>query len=206
MTLKNSKAEKIIAVAVFVIGAILLITIILLLKWYIGLSAIVIISVAGVFIWNKLQISTKRYLSENIFTLLTCIAAVSIIIFVLYLLMHIFMLGKGNLSITFLFSNPTEGLTEGGIFPAIVGTALLVIIMSIVGVPVGTITAIYLTEYAKESSKIARFIRFAVNTLAGVPAIVFGLFGLGFFIGVLGKNMDLIENNSKMTKMEKLFQ
>jgi ABC-type phosphate transport system permease subunit len=206
MTFKNSKTEKTIAVAVFIVGTVLLLSIVLLLKWYIGLSSIVVLSVAGFFIWNKLQISTKRYLSENIFTLLTGIAAVSIIIFVLYLLLHIFMLGKGSLSFSFLFSDPKEGLTEGGIFPAIVGTALLVIIMSIVGVPVGTITAIYLTEYAKESSKIARFIRFAVNTLAGVPAVVFGLFGLGFFIGVVGKNMDIVENNSKINKLEILFK
>jgi phosphate transport system permease protein len=81
-------------------------------------------------------------------------------------------------------------MTEGGIFPAIVGTTLLVLIMSIAGVPIGTVTAIYLHEYASARSILARGIRFAVNTLAGVPAIVFGLFGLGFFIRFVGGGLD----------------
>jgi len=81
-------------------------------------------------------------------------------------------------------------MTEGGIFPAIVGTALLVVIMSLAGVPIGTVTALYLSEYASRTSRIARAIRFAVNTLAGVPAIVFGLFGLGFFVQFVGGGMD----------------
>ena len=70
------------------------------------------------------------------------------------------------------------------------GTFLLVVIMSIAGVPVGTLTAIYLSEYASQKSIFARLIRFAVNTLAGVPAIVFGLFGLGFFIQFVGSGVD----------------
>jgi phosphate transport system permease protein len=81
-------------------------------------------------------------------------------------------------------------MTAGGIFPAIIGTALLVIIMSIAGVPVGTITAIYLSEYASQRSLFTKLIRFAVNTLAGVPSIVFGLFGLGFFVQFIGGGMD----------------
>jgi phosphate transport system permease protein len=100
--------------------------------------------------------------------------------------------GAGLLSWEFLSGAPTEGMTQGGIFPAIVGTALLVIIMSIVGVPVGTITAIYLSEYSKQTSILGRSIRFAVNTLAGVPAIVFGLFGLGFFVQFVGSGMDKV--------------
>jgi phosphate transport system permease protein len=83
-------------------------------------------------------------------------------------------------------------MTSGGIFPAIIGTALLVIIMSIAGIPVGTITAIYLSEYTRKTSLIARGIRFAVNTLAGVPSIVFGLFGLGFFVQFVGSGMDAV--------------
>lgn len=98
--------------------------------------------------------------------------------------------GKDTLTWEFLTMAPREGMTEGGIFPAIVGTALLVIIMSIAGVPVGTVTAIYLSEYASSRSVLARAIRFAVNTLAGVPAIVFGLFGLGFFVQFVGSGLD----------------
>ncbi len=101
-------------------------------------------------------------------------------------------IGGGWSSITkdFLLGSPEEGMTKGGIFPAIVGTFLLVMIMSIAGVPVGTMTAIYLSEYASQKSILARMIRFAVNTLAGVPAIVFGLFGLGFFIQFIGTGVD----------------
>jgi phosphate transport system permease protein len=83
-------------------------------------------------------------------------------------------------------------MTAGGIFPAIVGTVLLVLIMSILGVPVGTITALYLSEYANKNSIFTKLIRFAVNTLAGVPSIVFGLFGLGFFVQFIGGGMDKV--------------
>ncbi|HSQ75937.1 MAG TPA: phosphate ABC transporter permease PstA [Bacteroidota bacterium] len=121
---------------------------------------------------------------------LTALAAFMIIAIVILVMGTIIIGGKDVLTWEFLTAAPTEGMTEGGIFPAIVGTALLVIIMSIAGVPVGTITAIYLSEYASTRSRLARAIRFAVNTLAGVPAIVFGLFGLGFFVQFVGGGMD----------------
>ncbi len=98
----------------------------------------------------------------------------------------------GTISWEFLTAAPTEGMTEGGIFPAIVGTFLMVIIMSIIGVPVGTITAIYLSEYASQDSVFSKLIRFSVNTLAGVPSIVFGLFGLGFFVQFVGGGIDKV--------------
>jgi phosphate transport system permease protein len=120
----------------------------------------------------------------------TAVAAFTIITIVVVVMVNIIAGGWSTLSWEFLFTPPTEGMTEGGIFPAIVGTALLVIIMSIAGVPVGTVTAIYLSEYANQRSVLARAIRFAVNTLAGVPAIVFGLFGLGFFVQFVGGGMD----------------
>jgi phosphate transport system permease protein len=92
---------------------------------------------------------------------------------------------------------PRNNNTEGGIFPAIYGTTLLVLMMSVVGVPVGTITAIYLTEYTKQRSLFARVTRFAVNTLAGVPSIVFGLFGLGFFVQTIGAGADTALGNTQ---------
>ena len=98
--------------------------------------------------------------------------------------------GKDTLSWKFLTSFPTDGMMKGGIFPAIYGTALLVIVMSLAAVPFGAITAIYLTEYAHEKLWIAQTIRFAVRTLATVPSIIFGLFGLGFFIKYVGGGMD----------------
>jgi phosphate transport system permease protein len=131
----------------------------------------------------------RRLLGSSIVTL-TALAAFTIIGVVIFVMGTIILGGMGTLSWEFLTSAPTEGMTAGGIFPAIAGTALLVIIMSIAGVPVGTVTAIYLSEYASQKSILARSIRFAVNTLAGVPAIVFGLFGLGFFVQFVGTGMD----------------
>lgn len=121
---------------------------------------------------------------------LSALSALLIIAVVVLVMGTIVVGSKDTISWEFLMAPPTEGMTEGGIFPAIVGTALLVIIMSIAGVPIGTVTALYLSEYASRKSRIARAIRFAVNTLAGVPAIVFGLFGLGFFIQFVGAGMD----------------
>ena len=89
----------------------------------------------------------------------------------------------------FLTEDPREANTEGGIFPAIFGTILMVILMSIIVTPVGVIAAVYLREYAKQGA-VTRMIRIAVNNLAGVPSIVYGVFGLGFFVYFLGANID----------------
>jgi phosphate transport system permease protein len=89
----------------------------------------------------------------------------------------------------FLSDEPREANTEGGIFPAIFGTVLMVIMMSIFVTPFGVIAAVYLREYAKQGF-ITRLIRIAVNNLAGVPSIVYGVFGLGFFVYILGGNID----------------
>jgi phosphate transport system permease protein len=121
---------------------------------------------------------------------LTGLAAFTVVAVVAVIMAVILAGGWETMTWEFLTGAPREGMTEGGIFPAIVGTALLVILMSIAGVPIGTITAVYLSEYASSTSIFARGVRFAVNTLAGVPAIVFGLFGLGFFIQFVGSGMD----------------
>ncbi|MFV1984789.1 MAG: phosphate ABC transporter permease PstA [Thiohalomonadales bacterium] len=89
----------------------------------------------------------------------------------------------------FIFDDPREANTEGGVFPAIFGTILMVIIMAILVTPLGVIAAVYLREYAKQGPLI-RTIRIAVNNLAGVPSIVYGIFGLGFFVYFLGGNID----------------
>ena len=89
----------------------------------------------------------------------------------------------------FVSDDPREANTEGGIFPAIFGTVLMVILMSIFVTPFGVIAAVYLREYAKQGP-LTRIIRIAVNNLAGVPSIVYGVFGLGFFVYFLGGNID----------------
>lgn len=89
----------------------------------------------------------------------------------------------------FLSEDPRESNSEGGVFPAIFGTVFLVIIMSIIVMPLGVIAAIYLHEYAKNNA-LTRVIRIAVINLAGVPSIVYGVFGLGFFVYTIGASID----------------
>ena len=92
---------------------------------------------------------------------------------------------------TILSDEPREANTEGGIFPAIFGTVLMVLIMSIAVVPFGVLAAIYLKEYARQGV-LVRLVRIAVNNLAGVPSIVFGVFGLGFFVYAVGGTIDSV--------------
>lgn len=89
----------------------------------------------------------------------------------------------------FLSEEPREANTEGGVFPAIFGTVMMVLLMSVMVTPFGVVAAIYLREYANQGP-LTRLIRIAVNNLAGVPSIVYGVFGLGFFIYFLGGNID----------------
>ena len=94
-----------------------------------------------------------------------------------------------NKVVEFLTDDPREANTEGGIFPAIFGTVMMVMMMSVIVTPFGVIAAVYLREYAKQGF-ITRLIRIAVNNLAGVPSVVYGVFGLGFFVYILGGNID----------------
>jgi phosphate transport system permease protein len=100
--------------------------------------------------------------------------------------------GMGQVSWEFLSTAPAQGMTHGGIFPAIFGTAFLVLLMTIAVIPLGVMTAVYLSEYASKTSGIVQLIRLAIQNLAGVPAVVFGLFGLGFFIQFVGGGIDAL--------------
>jgi phosphate transport system permease protein len=118
--------------------------------------------------------------------------AATLIIFLILgvILTVIFLGGIGVISWEFLSRPPENGMEGGGIFPAIFGTIALVILMVIAVVPVGVLTAIFLQEYTRPDSAITRSLRTAINNLAGVPSIVFGLFGLGFFVGFIGGGID----------------
>lgn len=96
-----------------------------------------------------------------------------------------FMNSLGN----FLVDDPREANTEGGIFPAMIGTITMVLLMTILVTPMGVIAAIYMREYAKDGPML-RMVRISINNLAGVPSIVFGIFGLGFFVYILGGSID----------------
>jgi phosphate transport system permease protein len=121
---------------------------------------------------------------------LTILASLVIVAMLGLIIGNIVINGYGQLSWEFFAKAPEQGMTAGGIFPAIFGTVALVILMTVAVVPLGVLTAVYLHEYAKPNSKIARLIRVAVSNLAGVPSIVFGLFGLGFFVSFIGGGID----------------
>ncbi|HET8540754.1 MAG TPA: phosphate ABC transporter permease PstA [Anaeromyxobacter sp.] len=123
-------------------------------------------------------------------TVVTGLAAALVVAMLAVILLDVFLGGAGKLSWTFLTAPPEEGMTAGGIFPAIYGTAVMTLIMTLAVMPVGVLTAIYLHEYAPPRSRLAAAVRVAVTNLAGVPSIVFGLFGLGFFIQFVGRGLD----------------
>jgi phosphate transport system permease protein len=118
------------------------------------------------------------------------IATLIVLAILAVILLDILRNGLPHLSISFLTEAPRDGMTAGGIFPAIIGMVEMVLLMTIAGVPVGVATAIYLHEYASARSPVTRLIRVAVANLAGVPSIVFGLFGLGFFVQFVGAGID----------------
>lgn len=117
--------------------------------------------------------------------------ALLLVLAILALLLGLVMKGgAGTVSGEFLSESPSADMIHGGIFPAIYGTVFLTMLMTIAGVPVGVATAIYLSEYAPPTSKLAIAVRLAVSNLAGVPSVVFGLFGLGFFVLFVGGTID----------------
>ncbi len=132
----------------------------------------------------------KRRFVDRIFIGL-CVLAVLLVVGILGIVLgNITYHGWARLSWEFIAAEPTHGMTEGGVFPAIYGTVLLVLLMTIFVVPLGVCVAIYFSEYADRSSRLYRWSRAAVDNLAGVPSIVFGLFGLGFFVQFVGGGVD----------------
>ncbi|MBC8003088.1 MAG: phosphate ABC transporter permease PstA [Opitutaceae bacterium] len=132
------------------------------------------------------------------FTGLTGLATLLILAILAVILGNILWNGYSGLSWRFVSTIADKDFFEpatAAVLPMIVGTSARVILMTIFVIPVGVVTAIYLTEYAHNTSAFTRMIRGAVNNLAGVPSIVFGLFGLGFFISFVGKHMDQILTN-----------
>src|SRR5688572_2417053 len=127
---------------------------------------------------------------DRTFVGLTLFATLIVLAMLVLIIGNIVIHGRERLTLEFLTSPPQDGMMGGGIFPAIVGTVFLVLIMSVAAVPFGVLVAIYFAEYARAESRLYRWTRMAVNNLAGVPSIVFGLFGLGFFIQTIGKSMD----------------
>ena len=131
-------------------------------------------------------IPVKRFrlrpqITEKIAFILLFLATLTILLPVAVIVVVIFVRGLPAISWTFLTQAPTMGMREGGIFPAIVGTVYLALGTILCALPLGIFAAIYLTEYARQGA-LTRWIRLAIFNLAGVPSVVYGLFGLGLFV------------------------
>jgi phosphate transport system permease protein len=122
-----------------------------------------------------------RYFRQKLFFGVVRLSSLIIALALGGILFYIIINGIGAISWDFITKPPTDSMTKGGIMPAILGTLYLTIGAITVGLPLGVIAAIYLTEYARQN-RVIRFIKVGINCLAGVPSVVFGLFGLGFFV------------------------
>jgi phosphate transport system permease protein len=132
---------------------------------------------------NKLTRSKKR--KQNIAFFVLGLLGYSIIAILIIILSFIVMKGISSLSWEFISKMPEEGMTKGGIFPAIIGTLYLVAGSILFAFPIGVLAAIYMNEYVKDGF-IKKFIKQMTNNLSGVPSIVFGLFGMALFVNKLG--------------------
>lgn len=129
--------------------------------------------------------TNRRYLTQRIgFGILTVLTFITVM-FILAILLYILFQGLPAISLEFIFGFPSNGMRSGGIFPAIVGTVLLTLGTAIFCVPIGISAAIFLSEYSKDNW-LTRVIRIAIISLAGIPSVVYGLFGLGLFVIGLG--------------------
>ncbi len=134
--------------------------------------------------------SMKFTHKDWVLAILSGLALLIVLTLLVVLLFEIVANGAPMVTGTFLTEAPTSDMIGGGIFPAIYGTVFMTLLMTIAGVPVGVATAVYLSEYASKRSRWAEVVRMAVQNLAGVPSIVFGLFGLGFFVLFVGGGID----------------
>ncbi len=128
--------------------------------------------------------SSKRLSQAIAFTIFK-LMSYSVVVILILILGFIVYRGIGAISWDFLTKSPEEGMTKGGIYPAIVGTLYLVLGSSLFSFPIGIMSGIYMNEYAG-GSKIATFIRIMTNNLSGVPSVVFGLFGMALFVNTMG--------------------
>ena len=146
------------------------------------------------------NVDTKKRTSQKvafgIFTLLSYLVVV-----ILFLILGFIIIQGGKvISWDFLTEAPADGMTAGGIFPAIVGTLYLVLGSSLISFPIGIMSGIYMNEYAT-NGKIIRFIRIMTNNLSGVPSVVFGLFGMSLFVVTLGWGDSIIAGSCTLALM-----
>lgn len=143
---------------------------------------------------NGMEFRKKRKLIEGLAFGVIRLSTIIICLALAIMLGFILLYGYKAITWTFLTQPPTEAMTKGGIFPAIVGTLYLTLGAIVVAFPLGVASAIYLSEYARQG-RLVRFIRLGINNLAGVPSVVFGLFGLGLFVVFLGFGSSILSGS-----------
>ncbi len=150
------------------------------------------------FLETELNVSAKR--TENLFRILFLLMAALLILPVLIILVTLIVKGSSIISFEFLFSSPTNGMTSGGIFPALLGTVWLVGVALVISVPIGVAAAVYLSEYAPDNW-FTRAINLAIINLAGVPSIVHALFGVGAFVIFFGFGTSILAASMTLAVM-----
>jgi len=126
----------------------------------------------------------EKIVREKFFYFLLLFLTIIVVAFVLGIVIYLIIKGSGAINWEFLSQKPRSGMREGGIFPAILGTVYLIIGTLVVSLPIGILSAVYINEYASKN-RLTRIIRLSIVNMSGVPSVVYGLFGLGFFVILL---------------------
>ncbi|HHX8279989.1 TPA: phosphate ABC transporter permease PstA [Vibrio diabolicus] len=141
---------------------------------------------------DRAKLKQARQFKDNVFNALVWISAALTVGFLFWIIWYILSNGLQHVDWNFITDNYTRTGEEHGIFPMIVSTIYMVIASIAVAAPLGIMTAIYLTEYAKVGSRLVKIIRFCTESLAGIPSIIFGLFGMTFFVAILGMGFSIL--------------
>ncbi|QXO15608.1 MULTISPECIES: phosphate ABC transporter permease PstA [Vibrio] len=141
---------------------------------------------------DRVKLKQAREFKDNVLRSLIWIAAALTVGFLFWIIWYILSNGLQHVDWNFISDNYTRTGEEHGIFPMIVSTIYMVVASIAVAAPLGIMTAIYLTEYAKVGSRLVKVIRFCTESLAGIPSIIFGLFGMTFFVAILGLGFSIL--------------
>lgn len=141
---------------------------------------------------DRAKLKQAREFKDNVLRVLIWFAAALTVGFLFWIIWYILSNGLKHVDWAFVTDNYTRTGEEHGIFPMIISTIYMVIASIAVAAPMGIMTAIYLTEYAKVGSKLVKVIRFCTESLAGIPSIIFGLFGMTFFVVILGLGFSIL--------------
>ncbi|EID4342159.1 TPA: phosphate ABC transporter permease PstA [Vibrio vulnificus] len=141
---------------------------------------------------ERAKLKQSRQVKDNILNALVWAAAALTVGFLFWIIWYILSNGLQHVDWNFISDNYTRTGEEHGIFPMIISTVYMVVASIAVAAPLGIMTAIYLTEYAKVGSRLVKVIRFCTESLAGIPSIIFGLFGMTFFVAILGLGFSIL--------------